>query len=145
MTLAVLVLTASACSAAGRWVEAPHDWALSSTEANVLTIQVVVGSSECNRYSGVETFETDTEVSIEAIVATRVPGVMPFGCTDDLVFETVESLRKHLGREVSQAARRGDAMGFRTTLARGVGERPTTAPRSSRGRRETARARQGSP
>jgi hypothetical protein len=85
--LAGLVL--ASCSA---WVEASHDWALTSVDGNVLNVVVAVGSGTCDRFEEIEVSVADTEVNITAVVSEKEPGSGLFttGCTTDMGFEHIE-------------------------------------------------------
>jgi hypothetical protein len=100
-------LIVASCSA---WVEGAHDWALTSLDGNVLNVVVAVGSGSCDRFEAIEVSETQTEVSITALVSEKEPGSGLFttGCTADMGFEQVEVV---LDRPVGDRALTGCAPG----------------------------------
>jgi hypothetical protein len=106
ISLAGMVL--ASCSA---WVEASHDWALTSVDGNVLNVVVAVGSGSCDRFEAIEVSETETEVNIIALVSEKEPGSGLFttGCTADMGFEHVEVvLDQALGERTLTGCAPGD-------------------------------------
>lgn len=106
--VSLIGLVVSSCSA---WVEGAHDWALTGVDGNILNVVVAVGSGSCDRFEAIEVSETQTEVSITAVVSEKEPGSGLFttGCTADMGFEHVEVvLERRLGERTLTGCAPGD-------------------------------------
>ncbi len=105
-------LIVSSCGLFSAWTSKAHDWALTALDDNSLALVVAVGSSNCDRFEQVEVAETDTEVTITAVVSQKEArhGIFGAGCNADLNIETVEIvLEQPLGTKSLSGCAPGDS------------------------------------